>query len=372
MRTLVSYNDENVVARWLMAILSARGHEVHLLHLTGNQEVLQDARYHERVFASVQGIVEQRGIELFIPVFEEVFFLAARQSELRCRTLISEREVYRALHSKRAAAAFNQQHGLPFVPTLVLEAGTGREDIQRFAAGASTLVLKDDDSRGGYSARMFSSVDALWAAVCEKDRSRCVVQPVVDAPQWVVQGVFVDGVLFDHEVLEQLSVFDDRGLVRYPPYPRSADDPSAVELLEAVGRATSYRGVLEIECLGPPGKLAIMEYNPRFGGAYAHSVIAGGSFAENVVRTFTGDPLLPHASGRGVSKVEPVTKRHLRRQLHARPFSLLRPASWVRWLRLEASYQRGLRGSSTGRRRTATAPASVTSVTALDEARSPG
>ncbi|MBI3924904.1 MAG: hypothetical protein HY319_05135 [Armatimonadetes bacterium] len=296
---LLTYNDTSQNAPELTRVLKRFGCSVHHLQLTGHQPVLQEATYRQQAAARVIETIRRLRIEVYIPLFEEVFFLAAHREQLGCRTLLCEPEVYLELHKKRRAALFCRKHGLPSVPTLLLEADTTQGAVERFLGPRRPVFLKEDDSRGGYGSGSFWSVEALFRKLDGAPPDQYVVQPSVDGDLWVIQGVFVDGVLWDYEILRKLNIWDGRGTVRMLVFHRVEENEAALELLQRVGERTRYQGMLEFECLGQGDDLKILEFNPRFSGDFLHSPQTGSSLCVNTLRAYAGLEPLPHRSVQG-------------------------------------------------------------------------
>ena len=328
MNFLLTYNDNNPAAFELTRWLHSRGHQVHHLRLTGRPELLVVEEYQVLVLQTIEAIVAEQGIQVMIPFFEEAFFLGAHRDRILCRTLLNPPEVYQALHDKRKAEDFNRRHGLPCVPTMLLERSTTPQDVEAFLDGHDP-VLKHRDSRGGYGTHIFRSVEALFLKLRTVPPEAYVLQRRVAGAIWILQGVFRDGELQDYEILEKVPMFsDETGVVRYSPYHKARHDEGGLTLLRQVGALTGYQGMLEFECLGFGGDLQILEYNPRFSADFLHSVIGGGSFAENTVLAYAAQSPKPHRPSGGMTRNEGITHRMVRRQFGARPLTFFD----MRWL----------------------------------------
>ena len=329
---LLTFNDENQCAPEFTRVLHGLGHAVHHLQLSGHQPILQDPAYQERVLARLEETIQALAIELYFPLFEEVFFLSAH--EPKCRTLYCTPQTYADLHLKRRAAPFCQRHGLPHIPTHLLEPETGADELNRL--GKSPFFLKEDNSRGGHGSEVYPDARSLLASVPGAP-SQYVVQPCVNGELWVIQGVFREGSLWDYEILRKLSFWNVQGTVRKLPFHRVESNPRALELLREVGRLTHYQGMLEFECLGQGDDLQIMEFNPRFSADFVHATQTGSNFCLNTVRAYAGQEALPHRSVEG-----PITRnawkliRSVGRQAPRR-LALLDPRWPIRWMLAEAS-----------------------------------
>lgn len=335
MRFILTFNNDNRGVGPLTALLHHQGHSVLHLALSGHQPLLTRPDYRARAAGKLRELVADQAVDVWIGMFEEVFFLAADAPSPRVGVLTNAPDVYARLHRKRSAAAFNLEHQLPHVPTIVPDARTTADALPA-AWRNRPCLLKEDDSRGGYGTRIFADAETMWRATRPDERARAVIQPWWSGRHWVLQGIFNRGELVDAEVLVKQSLWDDRHTVRYLLYHRAVDSPGAEDLLRRAGRAARWNGMLEFECLGDEGDLRILEYNPRFSGDFLHTVYTGSSFGANTIRTYAGLPPVPRTGARaGVTRCEGLGRRAIRRQLSKRPAALL-DARWVlEWARLE-------------------------------------
>ena len=320
-------------------MLTALGYEVHHARLSGHQPLLQSDPYRSAVVHRLHQILDTESYDLFIPMFEEVFFLS-EHAWFQDATLLAEPWVYPVLHDKWWATTFNRTRGLPHVRTVL----GSRANLapQRLCP---PLFVKHRDSRGGYGTTVFFELRHAQTFLKSVDPGDYVLQGYVPGDLWILQGVFRNGALIDYEILLKQSLWQDQKTVRYLPYHRSAHHPQAVGLLAQVGDLTCFSGMLEFECIDQDGELLILEYNPRFSADFLHSVVTGSSFAENTVRAYAGQSPISHRSALGLSRNESIRHRYLKRQWGTRPGALFDPRWLVRWARMEFEIQESKKNS---------------------------
>jgi carbamoyl-phosphate synthase large subunit len=73
----------------------------------------------------------------------------------------------------------------------------------------------------------------------------------------------------------------------------SVQHPAALELGERLGSALGNVGPLDVDFFIDGDSMVILELNPRFGGAYACSHIAGADFPRKILRMLRGEPVTP-------------------------------------------------------------------------------
>ena len=281
---------------------------------------------------SLLEIVANERIDLVIPCRDDdVVFLAAlsgRRPELAPRLLCGSAEASRVIVDKWLSARFSEPHALPFVPSIVSEAGDGSEFARRYGF---PLVAKP---RRGYA-----SQDVY--IVC----NRAQLASALAEPGWLVQQFLGDA----GTVRKYLAGVDARGIPLFHTFQglkhslqaligpdgavvhvictrnasrlrrskrvESDDDPAVRALAERCARvfaAAGWRGPLNIQCLrDAAGELKIHEFNGRFTGATAERWLLGYDEVGAAIERFTGVALPSGRSPAGapIEAFEWVTAR---------------------------------------------------------------
>lgn len=77
----------------------------------------------------------------------------------------------------------------------------------------------------------------------------------------------------------------------------SVDHPAALELGVRLGRALRHIGPLDVDLFIDGDSIVVLELNPRFGGAYACSHLAGANFPHKILRMLRGERVEPEIGG---------------------------------------------------------------------------
>jgi len=71
------------------------------------------------------------------------------------------------------------------------------------------------------------------------------------------------------------------------------DDPDLIEVGIKLGKAIGQSGPMDVDVFKVGDKYQIIELNPRFGGGYPVTQLAGGDFPGMLVRMIRGENLVP-------------------------------------------------------------------------------
>jgi predicted ATP-grasp superfamily ATP-dependent carboligase len=205
--------------------------------------------------------VEDHRIELVLPVFEEVFYLARHRGELpgTAEYFFSDLEVLRRLHDKSAFARLAMDLGLAVPRHFVART---REALQAAIRELGDYIAKPVFSRGGVE--LFSSHPPLerW-----HDSNACNISP--DRP-WLVSeyipGVDVcsfsvahHGRITGHTTYVHPREIEHAGGIVF----ESVDEPGALRVAQAVAEATGYHGHISFDYRRTERGLVLIECNPR-------------------------------------------------------------------------------------------------------------
>jgi predicted ATP-grasp superfamily ATP-dependent carboligase len=219
------------------------------------------ARSPARFLDDVERAVSRLGIELLIPCFEEVFYLARHLPALtkRVEVFASPLSLLSRLHHKGAFNALARSLGVPAPETTTVES---RAELVDATAALPRFLARPAWSRGGIS--LYTNSGPLAGALRLEDCEPSAARP------WVVQG-YVDG-----EDVCSFSVARRGRVVAHCTYvhPRqiehaggivfeSVDEPEALACAQRVVEATGYHGQISFDFRRGRRGLEVIECNPR-------------------------------------------------------------------------------------------------------------
>jgi hypothetical protein len=254
--------------------LGEQGHQVYAADTFRAAPGSHSAEVHERVLvpppkqeteafvAAVADLVEREGIELIVPMFEDVFYLAKHRDRLppTARLFCPPFEVLAQVHDKASFLAFCQEIDVPVPETVVARS----QDELRAAVGRFTKYFgRAAYSRGGVE--LLTNTGPLAGTVTVDD-----VHPTLDNP-WVVQAfvegtdlcsfsIVHDGTVAAHCTYEHPRTIEHAGGIEFV----SVDEPRTLDLAQKIAKATGYTGQLSFDWLvHDDGSISIVECNPR-------------------------------------------------------------------------------------------------------------
>ena len=209
----------------------------------------------------VKEIVRTRSIDLVVPCFEEVFYLAKHRHEIAALTnlFFPPFDILARLHNKESFTELTQKLKLPIAQTRVARtqaelAAATREFKEYFARAAF--------SRGGVT--LLTNTGPLAGQVKLEE-----CQPTAGNP-WLVQefvqgkdicsfSVARDGRLAAHCTYEHPLTIEHAGGIVF----ESIDEPQSVEIAKMYIEATGYHGHVSFDYIKTDHGLSVVECNPR-------------------------------------------------------------------------------------------------------------
>lgn len=211
MRVLVT-SSRNTFALDLIRKLGSVGHTVfaadtyegavgsHSRFLAGHLTTPSPRFETDRFIATVSAYVEEHGIEVIIPTFEEVFYLAARAADLPegVRLYAGSFGDLARLHDKASFQRLAQAAGVPIPETVVV---TSPDELRAAIDGFPRYFARAAFSRGGVG--LLTNTGPLAGKVPVEDcvptaEQPWLVQPFVDGPMVCTYSVVVDGTVQAH------------------------------------------------------------------------------------------------------------------------------------------------------------------------------
>lgn len=216
----------------------------------------------QRFLVEVKRAIREDAIDLVLPTFEEVFYLARHLEELtrRCDLFTSPFATLALLHHKGSFNDLARSLGLAVPATTVV---TDPAALRRAGCAHGRFLARPVFSRGG--TRILSNVEP-WAGVTSFEDCR----PTEAAP-WLVQD-WIDG-----EDLCTFSIARRGRIVAHVAYVlpidlehgsgiviESVDAPEALAQVERLARHVDYHGQVSFDFRRTPaGDLVVVECNPR-------------------------------------------------------------------------------------------------------------
>ena len=254
--------------------LGEQGHEVYAADTFRTAPGSHSSGVHERVvvpapkqdtLAFVQAVVDlvtDEGIELIVPMFEDVFYLSKHRADLPTATHLfcPPFETLAEVHDKARFLQLCKRISVPVPETVVASS----DAELRSAVGAfPRYFARAAYSRGGVE--LLTNTGPLAGTVAVED-----VHPTVDNP-WVVQA-FVEGKdlcsfsvvhrgrVAAHCTYEHPRTIEHAGGIEFV----SVDEPRTLELAQQIAAETGYEGQLSFDWLvHDDGSISIVECNPR-------------------------------------------------------------------------------------------------------------
>jgi hypothetical protein len=215
----------------------------------------------EQFVGDVERIAAEHGIDVVVPAFEEVFYLATRHERLSrtVRLYCPPFETLARLHDKAAFQALAERLGLP-IPKATVAKSDGElraaiEALPRYFARAAF-------SRGGVA--LVTNTGPLAGAVSVDDvhptaASPWIVQPFVDGPTVCTYSTVHAGRVNAHCMYEIPRQWQHATGIGF----RSIDGGESLRIIEAIVGELGYTGQVSFDFLITDDGLSLVECNPR-------------------------------------------------------------------------------------------------------------
>ena len=210
---------------------------------------------------AIERFIEEQGIEMLVPCFEEVFYLTRRGDRLRRMVdlFAPAFETLAMLHDKVAFLDLCEDLGMKVPSTFVVH---DRDDLRAATRECGKFFARPSFSRGGVD--LYTNTGPLAGELSLED-----CNPSPDNP-WLVQcfiegedvcayGIARHGRLTGHSTYVHPKTFEGAGGITF----ESIDAPDVVEATRAVVEATGYHGQISFDFLRTAKGLVPVECNPR-------------------------------------------------------------------------------------------------------------
>lgn len=268
--------------------------------------------------ARLRELIALEAADLVIPGRDDDVLALAELGDihpgLRPRLLAGPADAARVLVDKRRSAAFAEQQGLPFAPTVdagAADAATRAAELLR--RHGFPLIAKPADGNGSRGVRVLLDDAQLQRQL---GRTGVLLQPMIDAPgPEALRPDLADGVPLFWGVPEE-RLYAVRGWIGRDGAVHAgcayvmtmaagrfermalADDPALQVLGQRYGQAFAerlrWRGPYHLQCKrDAAGRYWPIELHGRFGGGTAGRMLLGHDEAGEVLRHWLGDDALP-------------------------------------------------------------------------------
>lgn len=214
-----------------------------------------------RFIGDVTRIVLEDDVDLVLPAFEEVFYLARHRSKLppSASYFFPDLETLRTLHDKAAFVRLATDLGLRAPRTVVVESPA---ELSAALRETTSYFAKPAFSRGGVDLLTNTGplAGALPAAACRPSPSKpWVVQEFVSGTDVCTFSVVNRGKITGHSTYVHPREIEHAGGIVF----ESVDEPECLRAAARVAEATRYHGQLSLDFLRTDRGLIVIECNPR-------------------------------------------------------------------------------------------------------------
>jgi hypothetical protein len=234
----------------------------HSHHVAARLRVASPQHAPARFIADVKQILIEHRIDLLLPCFEEVFYLARHLPELAQLTQVftSELDTLARLHRKSSFNALARQLGIAVPETIVVE---DQVELLRALGAWRRYVARPAYSRGGLQLLTNTGplAGALAVGACRPTRARpWIVQPYVDGTDVCSFSVSHHGRVVAHCAYVHPMEIEHRGGIVF----ESVAEPGTLDAVARLVEATGYHGQLGADFRRTADRsLVALECNPR-------------------------------------------------------------------------------------------------------------
>lgn len=260
------------------------------------------------VFASdyleqLRSVIQAENIDMVFSLNDlEIGLLAASRDELERETgatfYVPPFETLHICGDKWATYRFAQDHGIP-VPMTFLTSGDAFQALQSGIVKFPLFVKPrwGSASIGLYVVEGEEELEIAYRS-CAKAVTKSTLARLGNKDSVIIQE-FVEGAEYGVDVLygknqECIGYTAKRKLAM-----RAGETDKAVsvdpapfdEVIKKIGAALPHRGNLDCDFLERDGRLYLLELNPRFGGGYPFTHLAGANHVQMLLDDYQGKPL---------------------------------------------------------------------------------
>jgi predicted ATP-grasp superfamily ATP-dependent carboligase len=207
----------------------------------------------------IDAIARACAIDVIVPGFEDVFYLARHRRRLSVRLLAPDFELLARLHHKARFRALAEELGLPTPETLLVESS---DELRAAITQIPRFLARPAYSRGG--THIFTNAGPLDGELALEDCHPTPAQP------WLVQE-YIDGtdvcgfsVAREGRILAHCTYLHPREIEHAGGIAfESIEDGEVLICAQRIVGATGYDGQISIDYRRGPRGLVLLECNPR-------------------------------------------------------------------------------------------------------------
>jgi hypothetical protein len=214
-----------------------------------------------RFLDDVEAILEAHSVDLLMPAFEEVYYLAKHRARFERHTELfaSSFEVLRELHDKERFLGLARRMGLTVPAT---RTATSREELAKITQEMPGFFARAAYSRGGV--KLFTDTGPLAGGVRLEDCEPTVdnpflVQPFVEGQDLCTYSIVHHGEVTAHVTYIHPLTIEHSGGITF----ESIDEPRTLEITRRVVEETGYHGQIGMDFIRTDDGLVVIECNPR-------------------------------------------------------------------------------------------------------------
>ena len=215
----------------------------------------------EQFIAEIKDIIRNKSIDLVVPCFEEVFYLAQHLDELSELTQVfsSSMESLSKVHNKETFTTLTEELGVPIAKTMVAKSD---EELQNAIDTFPEYFGRAAFSRGGVE--LLTNTGPLAGVIDPAD-----VHPTPKQP-WILQEfvhgedmcsftIAHHGKIALHCTYQHPMTIEHAGGIVF----ESIDEPRTLEIAKSYIEATGYHGMVSFDYMRSDKGMYIVECNPR-------------------------------------------------------------------------------------------------------------
>jgi glutathione synthase/RimK-type ligase-like ATP-grasp enzyme len=209
----------------------------------------------------IEAIVAAHPVDLLMPAFEEVYYLAKHRDRIERHTELftPSFEVLRELHDKERFLSLASRMGFTVPATRV---ATSRRELAKITREMPGFFARAAYSRGGV--KLFTDTGPLAGGVSLEDCEPTVdnpflVQPFVEGEDLCTYSIVHHGEVAAHATYVHPLTIEHSGGITF----ESIDEPRTLEVTRRVVEEMGYHGQLGLDFIRTDDDLVVVECNPR-------------------------------------------------------------------------------------------------------------
>ncbi len=237
---------------------SVRGHLSEPSRAIQSGFLVPPPRQHTAAFMeALRDIIVQNKIDLLIPTYEEVFYVAMGRAQLPCRVFVESIEKLQMLHNKWSFALHTSDLGLSVPETFLV--GTADELLLAFAQWR-TLVFKPVYSRFASRTLIAPTIKQAMQALMSEPASPWIAQELIDGRQICTYSIAHGGRLTAHTAYRADFTAGQGAAIVF----QHLNHPETLDWVQRFVAAVGFTGQIAFDFIeSSDGEVFALECNPR-------------------------------------------------------------------------------------------------------------